>query len=154
MATFTLIHVLLSVVGILSGGVVVGGLIANRRLAGWTEIFLLTTAATSGTGFGFQSAELLPSHIFGAVTLVLMVFVLYGLYGKGLAGRWRRIYVIGSVGALYLNVFVLLVQLFLKVPAMTELAPTQQEAPFLMTQLLCLAIFVALGRSAAARFTN
>ena len=154
MATFTLIHVLLSVVGILAGGVVVGGLIANRRLTGWTEIFLVTTAATSGTGFGFQSAELLPSHIFGALSLIILALVMYALYGKGLEGRWRKIFGIGSVAALYLNVFVLLVQLFLKVPAMTELAPTQQEAPFLMTQLLCLAIFVSLGRSVSARFRN
>jgi hypothetical protein len=154
MDIFTLVHVVLSIVGIVSGVLVVGGLLANRRLGGWTEVFLVTTVATNVTGFGFPFTTLLPSHIIGGLSLVVLALAVVALYVQGLAGPWRRVYVIGSVTALYLNVFVLVVQLFLKVPAMTALAPTQAEPPFVATQLLFLVLFIVLGRSVSARFTN
>jgi uncharacterized membrane-anchored protein len=154
METFTLVHVILSIVGIISGVLVVGGLMANRRFNGWTEVFLVTTVATNVTGFGFPFTTLLPSHIVGGLSLLILALVIVALYVRRLEGSWRWVYVVGSVTALYLNVFVLIVQLFLKVPAMTALAPTQGEPGFAATQILFLALFVAIGRSASARFRN
>jgi hypothetical protein len=154
METFTLVHVGLSIVGIVSGGLVVGAMMANKCLSGWTEVFLVSTVATNAAGFGFPFTTLLPSHIVGALSLVIVALVIFALYVQRLAGSWRGVYVVGSVTALYLNVFVLIVQLFLKVPAMTALAPSQTEPGFAATQILFLVVFVALGRSASARFTN
>jgi hypothetical protein len=150
--TFTLIHVVVSLVAIVAGLVVVGALIAGVRLDGWTGLFLATTALTSITGFGFPFGTLLASHIVGVVTLVLMPLVLAALYYKHLAGSWRLAYVVGAVVVLYLNVFVLVVQLFRRVPALLVAAPKQKEPPFVVTQLLVMALFVALGIAAARRF--
>ncbi len=154
METFTLVHVILSMVGIVSGVLVVGGLMATRRFTGRTEIVLVTPVAANATGFGFPFTTLLPSHIVGALSLVILALVIVALYVQHLEGSWRRVYVVGSVTALYLNMFVLIVQLFLKVPDMTTLAPTQAEPAFAATQILFLALFVAIGRSASARFRN
>jgi len=145
---FTLIHVVLSLLGIIAGLVVVGGLVAGARLDGWTALFLGTSILTSATGFGFPRTVLLPSHGVGALSLVVLAVCLIARYGKGLEGPWRRTYVLTAVTALYLNVFVLIVQLFSKTPALAHLAPTQSEAPFAVTQLLVLALFVWLGRAA------
>ena len=145
---FTLLHVVLSVLSILTGLVVVGGLIGGSRRAGMTGAFLLTTVLTNLTAFGFPITTVLPSHVVAAISLVLLAICLAALYAKGLRGPWRRIFVITAVASLYLNVFVLIVQLFLKTPQLTELAPTQSEAPFALTQLLMLVIFLWLGRAA------
>jgi hypothetical protein len=145
---FTLIHVLLSVVGMVAGLVVLGGLMSGKRFDGWAAVFLVTTALTNLTGFGFPFATLLPSHIVGGISLVILPIVAYALYAKGAAGPWRRVFNIGSGVALYLNVFVLVAQLFAKVPAMRALAPQQKELPFALTQLLVLVLFVILGRAA------
>ena len=145
---FTLIHVLISVIAIVLGLVVAGGLIAGARLNGWTASFLATTVLTSVTGFFFPFTSLTPAHVVGAVSLVILGVCLVARYGKRLEGSWRRIYVVTAVAALYLNVFVLVVQLFQKTPALAALAPTQQEPPFAVTQLLVLALFVVLGRAA------
>jgi hypothetical protein len=145
---FTLIHVVISVLGIISGLVVVGGLIAGSRLDGWTALFLTTTVLTSVTGFGFPFTQVLPPHIVGALSLVVLAVCIAARYWKHLAGAWRATYVITSVVALYLNVFVLVVQLFTKTPPLAQLAPTQQEPPFAVTQALVLALFVWLGRAA------
>ena len=150
--TFTLIHVVLSVLGIVTGLVAVGGLASGRRLDGWTGLFLATTVLTNVTGFGFPFVTFLPSHGVGVLSLLLLPVVLYALYGKGLSGRWRRVYVVSAVTVLYLNVFVLVAQLFRRVPALIASAPTQQETPFLLTQLLVLALFVWLGRAAVKGF--
>src|SRR2546423_4976171 len=121
--TFTSIHVVLSLEGISSGFVVMLGLLTARRLNGWTVLFLASTAATSATGFGFPFHQLLPSHKVGIVSLVVLVVAVLARYTFHLAGAWRWIYVVGSVVALYLNVFVFVVQAFEKVPALSALAP-------------------------------
>src|SRR6184192_324288 len=146
LTTFTLIHVVLSLVGI------AGGLVAGRRLDGWTGVFLVTTVATSVTGFGFPFVAFLPSHAVGIISLVVLAAVIVARYVKHITGAWRGIYVGGTVLALYLNVFVLLVQLFRRLPALIVAAPKQQEPPFLVTQLVVLALFVWLGRAAVKGF--
>lgn len=151
--TFTLIHVILSVVGIIAGAVVAGGLVAGRRLDGWTGVFLTTTVLTNVTSFGFPFVKFLPSHGVGIVSLVVLPIVIVARYWKHLAGGWRTVFVVGSVLALYFNVFVLVVQLFHRIPALIVLAPTQSEPPFLVTQLLVLVLFVWLGRAALKGFS-
>jgi hypothetical protein len=145
LAIFTLIHVILSLAGIVAGLVVAGGLAAGKRLDGWTGLFLVTTAATSLTGFGFPFVTFLPSHAVAIVSLAVLPVVIVARYVKHLAGAWRGIYVVGAVFALYLNVFVLVAQLFLRLPALMAAAPTQKEPPFAVTQLLVLLVFVRLG---------
>jgi hypothetical protein len=149
---YTLAHVVISLVGIFSGLVVLFGLLASKRLDGWTALFLTTTVLTSATGFFFPVRHILPSHILGFISLVVLGVAIYARYSRRLAGAWRKAYVAGAVVALYLNVFVGIVQAFLKIPALHALAPTQAEAPFKFTQLAVLVIFVALGVIAAARF--
>ena len=151
-ATFTLVHVLLSLAGIGAGFVVLFGLIAGKRLDAWTAVFLATTVATSVTGFGFPFDHLLPSHKVGIISLVVLTFTLLARYAFHLAGAWRRVYVITAVIALYLNTFVGVVQSFLKVPALNALAPTQAEPPFAMAQGIVLLLFIVLGTLAAKRF--
>src|SRR6267378_6717855 len=138
-STFTFVHVLLSLVGIGSGFVVMYGLLSGKHLRGWTAPFLATTVATSVTGFGFPFDHLLPSHKVGIISLALLAIAILARYAFHLAGAWRRIYVITAIAALYLNVFVGVVQSFLKVPALHALAPKQTEPPFLVTQLAVLA---------------
>jgi hypothetical protein len=152
LTTFTLIHVLVSLVGIFAGLVVAGGLVAGKRLDGWTGVFLVTTVATSVTGFGFPFVTLLPSHVVGIISLVVLAIVVVARYVKRLAGAWRRIYAAGAVLALYLNVFVLMVQLFRRLPALLVAAPTQQEPAFIVTQLVMLGLFVWLGTAAVKGF--
>jgi hypothetical protein len=150
--TFTLIHTLISLVAITAGLVVAGGLIAGQRLDGWTGLFLVTTALTSITGFGFPFIRLLPSHVVGILSLILLVPVLLARYRKHLEGAWRGVYVVGSVLVLYLNVFVLVDQLFRRIPALIVLAPTHKEPPYLLTQLLVMALFAVLGVAAFRKF--
>src|SRR5260370_34628813 len=133
MTTFTFVHVVISLVGILSGLVVLFGLIAGKRLDSWTALFLVMTVATSVTGYMFPFHKLLPSHVVGSISLVVLAIAILARYSRHLVG-WRRTYVISSVIALYLNVFVLVVQLFEKVPALNAMAPTQSELPFKTTQ--------------------
>ena len=151
-ATFTLFHVGVSLVALIAGLVVVGGLAAGARLDGWTGVFLVTTFLTNATGFFFPFPPFLPSHGVGVLSLVLLPFVLWARYRAGLAGGWRRTYVVGATTLLYFNFFVLIAQLFRRVPALIVLAPKQMEPPFLLTQLVCLAVFVWLGRAAARGF--
>jgi hypothetical protein len=154
LATYTLVHVVLSLVGIGSGLVVLFGLLAGKRLAGWTGLFLATTVATSVTGFGFPVAHFLPSHAVGILSLVSLAIAILALYAFHLAGAWRKIYVICTVLALYLNVFVAVVQSFEKIAPLRALAPTQSEPPFAIAQLAVLAIFVGLGIAAVRRFRD
>jgi hypothetical protein len=149
---FTIFHVILSLIGIASGFVVVFGLLGSKRLDGWTAWFLLSTAATSLTGFFFPFHEFLPSHGVGIVSLVVLVIAIVARYRFHLAGAWRKTYVITAVIALYLNFFVLIVQLFRKVPALEALAPTQSEPPFQIAQLVALLFFAVLGFRAAVKF--
>lgn len=150
--TFTLIHVLLSLVGIFAGLVVVGGMLARERLDGWTGLFLATTVLTNVTGFGFPFVTFIASHGAGFISLLILPVVIAARYWKNLAGPWRGTYVVGTVLVLYLNVFVLVVQLFRRIPALLVSAPKQSEPPFVVTQLLVMALFIWLGRSAFKRF--
>jgi hypothetical protein len=152
LGAFTLFHVVLSLVGIASGFVVVYGLIASKRLDGWTSLFLWTTVATSVTGFLFPVHQFLPSHGVGIVSLIVLALAILARYRFRLAGGWRRTYVITAVIALYLNVFVLIVQLFRKVPSLNAIAPTQSEPPFQFSQLIALLVFAALATRAAMKF--
>ena len=151
-STFTAVHVVLSLIGIVAGIVVLAGMLRARRPAGWTALFLATTVLTSVTGFFFPVDHLLPSHIVGIISLVVLAIALLALYGYRLAGSWRWLYVGSAVLALYLNVFVGVVQVFQKLPVLTRLAPTQSEPPFLVAQVAVLATFVALGIRAVVRF--
>jgi DMSO/TMAO reductase YedYZ heme-binding membrane subunit len=152
MHTFTIVHVLISLIGIGSGLVVLAGLLAGRRLDGWTALFLVSTVATSVTGFFFPFHGFTPAIAVGIISLLVLAVTSFARYGRRLAGAWRWVYVVTAMVALYLNVFVLIVQLFQKVPALKALAPTQSEPPFLLTQLIVLALFVVLAVVAAIKF--
>ena len=149
---FTAVHVVLSLVGIFAGLIVMFGLVGGKRFDGWTAVFLVTTAATSVTGFGFPFDHLLPSHKVGIVSLLVLPVAIAARYAFHLAGAWRRIYVITAAVALYLNIFVLVVQLFLKVPALKAIAPTQKEPPFVIAQIAVLVLFGVLAARATIRF--
>jgi hypothetical protein len=151
-STFTTVHVVLSLIGIGSGLVVMFGLLGGKERPRWTVLFLATTVATSVTGFGFPFDHLLPSHKVGIVSLVVLAAAIVARYARHLAGAWRRIYV-GCAGiALYLNVFVGVVQAFQKVPPLTAMAPHQTEVPFVIAQVVVLALFIGLTIAAARRF--
>lgn len=150
--TLTLIHVVLSLLGIVAGLAVVGGLMAGVRLDGWLGVFFLTTVLTNISGFLFPFRTLLPSHIVAALSLLVLPVAIAARYWKGLAGPWRSTFVVTAVLALYFNVFVLLVQVFQKTPGLIVIAPTQKAPAFLVTQLLVLGVFLALGRAAVVGF--
>jgi len=152
LAAFTIFHVVLSLVGIVSGLVVVFGLLTDRRLDGWTALFLATTVATSVTGFFFPVHHFMPSHGVGIVSLLVLPIAIFARYRRHLAGPWRWIYVVSAMIGLYLNVFVLVVQSFLKLPALKSLAPTQSEPPFKLTQLVVLVVFVVIAVVGVIRF--
>jgi len=150
--TFTLVHVVISLVAIAAGFITLFGLLAGKRLELWTAIFLATTIATSVTGFGFPIHQVGPPHIVGAISLVILAVALFARYAFKLRGAWRWIYVITAVIALYLNCFVGVVQAFQKIPALKAMAPKQSEPPFLIAQLAVLLLFVVLGILATIRF--
>ena len=154
LSTFTTVHVVISLVGIASGLVVVFGLLAGKRMDALTALFLATTVATSVTGFFFPFHGFGPPHYVGMLSLVVLAAAILARYAFHLAGTWRRIYVITSVIALYFNCFVGVVQAFQKIPALRALAPHQSEPPFLVTQLVVVALFIVLGIFAASRFRN
>jgi len=150
--TFTLFHVVLSLLGIASGVIVVLGMFGAKRMPRMTALFLLTTLLTSVTGFFFPFTKLLPSHDVGIVSLVALVVALLARYAWRLAGSARWLYVTGAVLALYLNCFVAVVQAFLKFPALRAMAPTQSEAPFVIAQGVVLVIFAGLLVGAVRAF--
>jgi hypothetical protein len=151
-ATFTQFHVFLSLIGIFSGIVVVLAMLGAIRLPLLTAVFLLTTVATSVTGFMFHFASFGPPEIIGVISLVVLGMAILALYGYKLAGAWRWVYVAAAVFALYLNVFVGVVQTFQKVAFFHALAPTQTELPFALAQGVVLIAFIALGIAAAKKF--
>ncbi len=142
---FILVHVVLSVVGIVAGLVVVGGLMAGERFRRSIDLFFATTLLTSLTGYGFPSVEIMPAHIVGAISLVALAGAMAAFYWKQLNGTWRQTFVVLSIVALYLNVFVLMAQLFQKIPAMAVLASTSETPVFGVTQGLLLILFIGLG---------
>jgi hypothetical protein len=149
---YTLLHVIISLIGIFSGLVVLFGLLSAKRLDGWTKWFLITTVLTSVTGFFFPFHGFTPAIGVGIISLLVLAVAIYARYPRQLAGHWRWIYVVTAVIALYFNTFVAVVQAFEKVPALKVMAPTQTEPPFKLTQLVVLALFVVFGVVAAIRF--
>jgi hypothetical protein len=152
--TFTLLHTAISLIAILTGLFVVAGMLKGQRAPGMTAIFLLMTLLTSVTGFMFPVplSPLLPSQATGIVALVVLLPTLAALYVFNLSGVWRPVYIIGAVISLYLNMFVLVVQAFLKVGFLKALAPTQSEPPFLVAQVVVLIALIAVGFLAVRRF--
>jgi hypothetical protein len=149
---FTLLHVIITLVAIGSGLIVVGGMFASHRLPGTTALFLFTTALTSVTGFLFPIHGFTPALGVGILACVILAVALFALYKEHLVGAWRRIYVITAIVSLYLNVFVLVAQSFMKVSALNALAPTQSEPPFAVTQAVVLVIFILIGLVAVVKF--
>ena len=149
---YTIIHTLISLVAIVTGFVVLFGLLGSKRLDAWTKWFLITAVATTVTGFFFPFHGLTPAFTLGIISAVVLAATIYARYPKNLTGPWRWIYVIGAVISFYFNVFVLIVQLFEKVPALHAMAPTQTEQPFKLTQLVVLAFFMLFTVIAAIRF--
>jgi hypothetical protein len=154
LATFTLLHVVVSLIGIVAGLVAMVGLLKSKPMPGWTGLFLLTTILTSVTGFFFPVEKLLPSHVIGIISLVLLAVACLALYGQKLAGPWRWIYVLTAMISLYLNVFVLVIQSFLKVPPLHALAPSvpPSEPPFAIVQGIVLVFFVVTTFLAIRKF--
>src|SRR5882724_975557 len=157
LATFTLVHVIISLIAIVTGLIVMSGLLGSRRMPGWTAVFLLFTILTSATGFlipPLLSEKLLPSHVIGILSLVLLAIACVALYGMKISGAWRSVYVVTAMTSLYLNVFVLIIQAFLKVPALHALAPSvpPSEPPFAIIQGIVLVFFVIVIIGAVRRF--
>jgi hypothetical protein len=154
LANFTMVHVIVSLIGIVSGIIVMFAMLGSNRVPGLTAIFLLSTILTSATGFLFPFTQLLPSHMIGILSLVLLAIACIALYAMRLAGPWRRIYVVTALVSLYFNVFVLVIQSFLKVPALHALAPSvpPSEPPFAAIQGVVLLFFVLFIIGAWRRF--
>lgn len=152
MTSLVLVHVLISFVGIISGFVVIFGLIGGKRLDRLTTVFLVSTILTSLSGFILPAHKILPSHIIGVISLVVLALACFARYRRSLVGGWRSTYVVSATVALYFNVFVLVFQSFLKIPALKALAPTQSEPPFAIAQGTVLILFVVLGVLAVKGF--
>ena len=152
--TFTLLHVVISLIAIVSGSIVTWGMLNGTRNEGWTGVFLLATALTSITGFLFPVplSPPLPSQIFGYISLAALVPTVLGYYVYDLARAWRWIYIGGALLTLYLNVFVLVVQAFQKIAVLHPLAPNGSEPPFLVAQTIVLLTFLWLGFGAVRKF--
>jgi hypothetical protein len=149
---FTLLHVIITLVAIGGGLIVAGGMFASHKLPGTTVLFLFATALTSVTGFLFPIHGFTPALGVGILACVILAVALFALYKERLAGAWRWIYVITAIASLYLNVFVLVVQSFVKVATLNSLAPTQSEPPFAITQVVILVIFILIGIVALVKF--
>src|SRR3954470_172598 len=146
-ATFVLVHVVISLIGVVAGIIVMFGMLGSKRRPGLTAIFLLFTILTSASGFLIPPLlfdKTLPSHMVGILSLVMLAIACIALYVMNLRGAWRWIYALTALVALYLNVFVLVIQSFLKVPALHALAPSvpPAEPPFAVTQGIVLVFFV------------
>jgi len=151
--TFLQLHVLISLIGIVSGFVVMYGLLlAGRPFGGWTALFLAATVLTSVTGFPLPPFGFDPPRAVGLLSLLLLALAIAALYAFHLAAAWRWIYIGAATVALYLNVFVGVIQGFQKLPFLHALAPTQSEPPFVVAQVAVLVIFVALGIFAVKRY--
>jgi hypothetical protein len=157
LSTFVTVHVIISLIGIVAGIIVMFGMLGSNRMPGLTAIFLLFTILTSATGFlipPLLSEKLLPSHMIGILSLVLLAIACIALYGMKLSGAWRWIYVVTAMTSLYLNIFVLIIQSFLKVPALHALAPSvpPSEPPFAIVQGIVLLFFVIVIIGAVRRY--
>lgn len=151
--TFTFLHVVISMVGIMTGFIVVALMLQSAPIAGWNAFFLITTVATSVTGYFFPFTQgLTPAHIVGAISLLILAVALYAIYVRKLVGVWCKVYVASAVAALYLNFFVGIVQSFDKFAYLKKFAPTRAEPPFAVTQGIILILFIILGIAAARRY--
>ena len=151
---YTAIHVVLSLVGIGAGMVVARGLLRSTWLDRWIVVFLATTAAATLTGFGFPFHGFLPVHAVGIGTVVALAAAIFARYGRRLAGPWRIVFVLGAIASLYLNVVVLVAQLFMKVPSLATLAPTLTELPFWIAQGATGVTFAGLAMAAVKKFRD
>jgi hypothetical protein len=149
---YTIVHTLISLIAIFTGIIVLFGMIGGQRLDGWTKWFLITAVLTTVTGFFFPFHGFTPAILLGIISLPFLALTIFARCSKQLAGAWRWIYVIGAVMCLYFNLFVLVVQSFLKIPTLHAIAPTQTESPFKVTQLTVLIVSVVLGIVAVIRF--
>jgi hypothetical protein len=149
-----MLHVVISLIAIGAGIIVMFGMLGASKLPGLTAVFLLFTILTSVTGFLFPFEQLLPSHMIGILSLVLLLIACVALYGMKLAGLWRPVYVVTALASLYLNVFVLIIQGFLKVPALHEIAPGNPPMgpAFAAVQGIVLVFFVIVIVGAWRRF--
>ena len=152
LSTLTAVHVAISLIGIVSGFIVVYGFLVGKRLDAWTGLFLFTTILTSASGYLFPFEHLLPSHILGVLSLIALAIAVLARYARHMAGAWRVVYVVTACIALYFNVFVLVVQSFLKVPSLHQLAPKGSEPPFAIAHGTVLIVFVALTTFAVKKF--
>ncbi|HEY2497392.1 MAG TPA: hypothetical protein VGK24_10010 [Candidatus Angelobacter sp.] len=152
LATYTLIHVIISLVGIVAGLIVLFGMFSSKRLDGMTALFLITTTLTSITGFGFPFQHVTPGIILGVLSLLVLAITFPARYSFHMAGKWRSIYVVTAVIALYFNCFVLIAQSFLKIPALHALAPKGNEPPFAVAQVVLLGLFIVAGIRAVKKF--
>lgn len=151
-ANFTLLHVLISLVGIGSGLVIMYGFLKANRMDRWTQLFLASTALTSITGFLFPNSHVTPGIVIGILSMVVLLIASTARYGMRMRGLWRPVYVVSAAVALYFNCFVFVVQSFEKVPALRALAPTQKEPPFGIAQLVLLILFIVGTVFAVKRF--
>jgi len=149
---FTFLHVFLSLVGIATGIFILFGLLSSRKLSILTSLFLVTTVATSLTGFFFPFKGVTPGIILGILSLIVLILAIVALYVKHLEGTWRAIYVVSACLAFYFNFFVLIAQSFAKVPALHSIAPSQASPGFAITQLAVLLIFILLTVRAVKAF--
>jgi hypothetical protein len=157
LSTFVLVHVIISLIGIAAGFVVMFGMLGSNRMPGWTAIFLLFTILTNATGFLIPPLlfdKLLPSHMIGVLSLILLAIACFALYGQKLSGSWRWIYVVTALLSLYFNTFVLVIQSFLKVGPLHALAPSvpPSEPPFAIVQGIVLVFFIIVITGAIRRF--
>lgn len=152
MDTYMLVHVILSLIGIVAGLIVLFGLFGSKLINGWTPLFLAATVLTSVTGFGFPFHGITPAIVVGILSLIILALAIAARYKFHLTGAWRWIYVVGAVVALYFNCFVLVVQSFLHIPALHALAPNGSEPPFAIVQGIVLVLFLLGGVLAARRF--
>jgi hypothetical protein len=151
-ATFTVVHVVISLIAIAAGAVACARMLAGRKLDAWNSMFLLFTVLTTLTGFLFPTTAFTPAIGVGIVSSVALAIALLALYAGRLAGAWRWIYVASALFAFYLNVFVLVVQSFQKIAFLNKFAPTGSEPPFAVVQGIVLLGFILLGFLALRRF--
>jgi hypothetical protein len=149
---FVAFHVAISIFAIVFGFLVLRGLFLSHASDLLVLPYLVSSIATCLTGYGFHRSEVLPSHVVGAITLAILLLAALARYGFGLRACWRIVFAVGVVMSLWLNVFVLIAQAFLKVSALHALAPNGSEPAFLIAQAIALAVFVAFGVRAIRRF--
>lgn len=152
LSAFTTLHVVISLIGIVTGLIVLAGFLVSKDIGLWTALFLIFTVLTSLTGFLFPVQHFMPSHAVGILSLIALALAVAARYRFHSVGAWRKVFVICSTIALYFNVFVLVVQLFRHVPALKAAAPTQSEPPFVVAQIIVMAAFIVLGIFAVKRF--